>query len=166
MGEAWLPCHYRADRYEVSSLGRVRSSWGCGRILKQRLDTKGYPRLGLGRHCRNFNTHTLILYAFHGPPPSPRHQANHRDGDKENNSEENLEWVTASQNIQHGFDTGLMTPLRGTSNGRCRLSVGQVMEIRGIYDGGNLSHRALGELYGMSTAQIGKIVARKQWTHV
>lgn len=40
-------------------------------------------------------------------------QVNHIDGDKGNNSAENLEWVTASENMKHGVETGLYDELKG-----------------------------------------------------
>lgn len=37
---------------------------------------------------------------------------NHKDGDYLNNCPENLEWVTLSDNIKHGFETGLFATIQ------------------------------------------------------
>ncbi len=47
--------------------------------------------------------HRIVCRAFHGAPPTDRHDVNHIDGVKTNNHASNLEWVTKSENIRHSF---------------------------------------------------------------
>lgn len=56
---------------------------------------------------KKFSVHRLVCLAFHGPAPSEKHQINHKDGVKDNNDPDNLEWVTPGQNQQHAYDFGL-----------------------------------------------------------
>lgn len=53
--------------------------------------------------------HRLVAQAYI-PNPDNLNEVNHKDGNKMNNSVDNLEWVTHAQNIQHASDLGL----RGT----------------------------------------------------
>lgn len=107
--------------YEASSSGRIRrSTGGCstrvGRVLKvsARHRPGGYPQVRLSRgsrdQSRTFCVHQLVALAFYGPLPDGWH-TNHKDGDKENNRVENLEYVTPAENIRHAIDTGLWTHL-------------------------------------------------------
>lgn len=55
--------------------------------------------------------HRLICRAFHGEPPTPKHEVNHIDGNKHNNRISNLQWVTRLENMQHAWEHKLATPL-------------------------------------------------------
>lgn len=108
--------------YQVSNLGNVKSlektsiyktSKGTtikrkvrGKHLKQCIDRYGYSRLCLCKdgHERTLVTHRLVAQAFI-PNPENKQQVNHINGIKTDNRLENLEWVTASENSKHRFDT-------------------------------------------------------------
>lgn len=50
--------------------------------------------------------HRLVAIAFI-PNPLHKPEINHKDGNKLNNSIDNLEWVTSEENKQHGINNGL-----------------------------------------------------------
>lgn len=61
----------------------------------------------LGKGVNRY-VHRLVAEAFHADTHFNGAQVNHIDGDKNNNHYSNLEWVTRSQNIRHGFSLGLL----------------------------------------------------------
>ena len=74
--------------------------------------------------CKNgkrkqYKVHRLIAETFI-PNPENKPQVNHKNGIKDDNRIENLEWVTLSENRQHAYDTGLQVALKGEKNGRAK----------------------------------------------
>ena len=54
--------------------------------------------------------HNLVAEAFIEKPTDKldfKIEPNHKDGDKHNNCDLNLEWMTRQENLQHAIDTGL-----------------------------------------------------------
>lgn len=99
--------------YQVSNLGRVKSVGSYYHkeiILKEQFFKQGYSKTTLYKKGKpkSFKTHRLVALAFiHNPENKP--QINHKDGNKSNNCVDNLEWVSAKENMQHALKTGLRT---------------------------------------------------------
>lgn len=99
-----------SEVYEVSTLGRVRSWLRKGRgnwrmptprILKGRINQGGYRciNIAIDGKYRSRIVHHLVAEAYIGERPDGMH-IDHIDGDKLNNSVDNLEYVTPRQNTQ------------------------------------------------------------------
>ena len=115
MKEEWRPVvgydNRYVGRYEVSSLGSVRSlryrGHDCIKQLPQHRQTfdSRYKFVTLfapdwKRH--SISVHQLVAKAF-VPNPNGYHEVNHIDGDPGNNRADNLEWCSRSQNITHAY---------------------------------------------------------------
>lgn len=88
----------RFTNYEASSQGRIRNKT-TQHILSQWETRFGY--LSVNIQCDVFLIHRLVAMAFLPHPPPEKTQVNHIDMNKKNNCPDNLEWVTASENMHH-----------------------------------------------------------------
>ena len=94
--------------YFAGDCGEIYSTKKSGRILKGKVDRLGYPMVCLRTDGvqKTPKVHRLIALT-HLENPNGLPELNHKDGDKTNNSIDNLEWCTRSENLQHAWDTGL-----------------------------------------------------------
>lgn len=77
-------------------------------IVKPSIKSSGYKHLGLADKngvTKYFMVHRLLALAFI-PNDYNKKQVNHIDGNKLNNSLDNLEWATPSENIIHSHKIG------------------------------------------------------------
>jgi hypothetical protein len=89
--------------YEISSRGRVRNAI-TGLILSL-FKSHGYKRINLYKDNEEYKKRVCRLVAFaFVPNPHNKPYVNHKDGIKENDFAENLEWVTAQENTRHRFN--------------------------------------------------------------
>ncbi len=115
MEEIWKDIHGYEGLYQVSNLGNVRSlhyrakSKGSKiQNLKQQINKGGYLKVTLLKNgkAKNFFVHRLVACEFI-PNPNNKPQINHLDGNKSNNTINNLEWATNSENQTHAILSGL-----------------------------------------------------------
>lgn len=153
--------------YSVSNFGRVMShKYGKGRILNGVPNPDGYPTVNLcdgrgGRRRRH--VHRLVAEAFLGPPPTPQHEVNHKNGDKTDPRDSNLEWVTRSGNqrhrrdvLKHGNDA------HGEKVGTAKLTEVEAREILRRCAAGETYRRVAAD-YGVSFQNVCLIVTGKSW---
>ena len=118
-------------------------------------------RDGKGKNCK---VHRLVAETFiENPKALP--QVNHIDGDKSNNTVENLEWCTNTENIRHAFSTGLNKS--GEKSPYAKLTENEVSEIRKEYVKGDPVYGAkpLSRKYGVTSTTIRHIVNGRKWRY-
>lgn len=146
-------------QYAISKCGKVYSYYN--RNLKSlQKDKDEYLTCSLIREGSSYKSrvrfHRLIATTFI-PNPENKPDVNHIDGNKENNSVENLEWVTKSENNKHALETGLRQPTTGkhysylTNKDKC--------EIVRLSESG-LSNIEIGKRLNISKVTIGRFLAR------
>lgn len=117
--------------YEVSNIGRVRSlHYAKTRILKF-ADARGYKTVNLCKTPidKNMLVHRLVLEAFKPNSNKLFTHVNHIDGNKTNNRLNNLEWVTAKENTEHAYRTGLFDN-KGEKSYSSKLKAEDVIYLR------------------------------------
>lgn len=89
--------------YIISKDGRVISLFN-NKILNPRTNEKGYFRVSLVNENgkKDFYIHRLVAQTFLVNPENKR-TVNHKNGCKEDNTIENLEWMTYSENHKHSY---------------------------------------------------------------
>lgn len=106
-GEVWSK-----DRMCVDSKGRKR--FREGQKINPDIAPNGYYRVTLAKDGKKKQKylHRLLAELFI-PNPLNLPQVNHKDGNKLNCKMENLEWVSAQENVIHAYKHGLINHVRG-----------------------------------------------------
>lgn len=96
--------------YRVLDSGELRElpQHGTSRNLRYRC-----VRPSINGKQKSLYVHRLVAEAFI-PNPHNFPQVNHIDGNPENNNVSNLEWCSASHNIKHAYETGLINHYRNS----------------------------------------------------
>lgn len=158
--------------YQIDKLGNVYSPYQGWHLLKHSVSkgssrgSGGYHRVGLmtsqGRKC--IMVHRLVLETFSPKEDSENLQVNHIDGDKNNNSLDNLEWCTQTQNIQHSIKAGLRNNMPKGEKASCvKLTEKEVLEICELLKECKLSLNEIGKIYGVSKHAIFDIKRKRSW---
>jgi hypothetical protein len=92
----WVPCN--TAKYSTDKHGGYY--WNVGCVWNGKTSVR---------------THVVMCSLFKGPRPGPLYEVNHIDGNRDNNSAANLEWVTKRENILNAKERGAFSnfPLRG-----------------------------------------------------
>lgn len=163
--ESWMPVKGYEGYYMVSDRGRVINAL-TGKELRPGLASNGYLTVCLGyandknsrgRCTKSIPLHRVLAEAWI-PNPYGKEEINHKDGNKLNNSLENLEWATYSENIKHAYRTKLR---KAHSE---KLSDDDVRYIRKVYkpwSTGPNGPVALAKRFNCTRSYIG-LIARGQ----
>lgn len=105
MTDIWKDIDGYKGIYQISSYGKVRSL-KSNKLRKLIEDRDGYLWVALYKNKKQkiFFVHRLVADAFIENNKN-KPQVNHKDENKKNNRYDNLEWVTAKENINYGNRT-------------------------------------------------------------
>ena len=113
MKEVWKNLIYNnkdyGNFYEVSNYGNIRNS-RTKHVAKQTINYNGYSvycgSLGSRSKKKLFRINRAVACTFITNTEN-KPEVNHKDTNKLNNYDSNLEWVTGKENIQHAVENGL-----------------------------------------------------------
>lgn len=148
--------------YEVSNLGRVRSTSYKGiKILKPAKTKNGYLNVVFCIKQKKVHKliHRLVAGAFI-PNPNGLEQVNHKNGNKSDNSVNNLEWCTQEYNNYHAYNNNLLN--RYEDRPEAKLTKQKVLQIPDLIKQGATTDD-LKNLFKVSRRCIDNIFEGKAW---
>lgn len=181
MKEIWKLCPEYEGRYEVSSLGRVRTIERLTpvnrhgktfyktinkRVMRYRKDRYGYSVLCMSSVTKRGQdtVHRLVALTFIKGHFKGA-QVNHKNGVKTDNRACNLEWVTPRENVLHSFRVLGRKGQIGRSNPMAKLTEKEVRLIRKRRDQGIL-YKIIAEEFSISQPAARDICNRRLWKHI
>jgi len=134
----------------------------------------GFRRLAEGKNRDGYRTvqlqlsgksvtrpiHRIVCTTFKGPMGGL--EVRHLDGDKENNSSENLEWGTQKDNADDRERHGKTARGENNRGGGNKLTMAEAKEIKAHLASG-LTHKFIASKYGVSIALVSFIKSGREW---
>ncbi len=148
---------YSIDDYIITKSGQVINKHN-GHIVKPQKNGKGYLRVCIGKKL--MFVHRLVAEKYIDNPEN-KPQVNHKDGNKENNSVENLEFVTNQENRNHAIINGLHK-----YGEKCSYSKLKEKDVIYILNNTNLSNKELSKKFNISPSTICDIKSGRTWKHL
>jgi HNH endonuclease/NUMOD4 motif-containing protein len=161
-------CYFVSTHGNFKSIGREERNTRriCkrnDRILTPKHEGNGYLQIGLMVKYKQtrFLAHRLVAITFLVKPEG-KDFVNHKNGIKDDNRIENLEWCTKSENAKHSFSIGTQCN-KGEMHPGHKLTKIQVEEIRSKYISRLYPSRKLAKEYNISKRNVLDIVNKKIW---
>lgn len=152
------------DFYEVSNHGELRGV-KTGKIRKKNITDVGYycvvVSLGSRESKKMLKIHRAVAETFLRNPENYPF-VNHIDGDKLNNTIDNLEWCTHEQNMKHAKETGLLIHNIGEQNAQAKLYEEDVRYIRNSRRG----TKELAKMFSVNKNTVWEIKTNRAWKAV
>jgi hypothetical protein len=124
------------------------------------------------RLWQNGKTRLLKVYRLKAqafiPNPDNKPQVNHKDGNRMNEDLSNLEWVTASENMKHSFQSGLCRGFykKGLENQNRKINVEDILLLRRWYQSGFFDSSKLSKVFGCNSSYLAKIARGSEAKYV
>ena len=147
-------------RYEASETGEIRHSLNKN-IRKARKNKFGYLQLNFSKNDGTGKSDTILVHRLVAmtfiPNPNNLPEVNHKDGNKQNNCVDNLEWCGYSENGKHAYKIGLQQAQKGENHVKAKLTLNQVKQIKQFYKEG-ISQQKIADLFNVSQITISRII--------
>lgn len=152
--------------YQASNMGRIRNK--KTKRIKALIFDGHYYKFGYDYSINKvrkrgwYRVHKAVAETFIENPEN-KPTVNHIDGDKSNNSVQNLEWATHKEQSVHA--TNVLKKNCGESNYNAQYTNDQVLEMRNLYESG-CDLDLLKEMFGGRKSNIRRIVKYERWKNI
>lgn len=128
------------NMYTVSDNGKI---YYKGEEVEYKIQPNGYcsVKIKLNIGTRYFLVHKIVAHYFiNNDSPDIKTQVNHKDGNKQNNTVNNLEWVSNTENQRHRIDIlkkdckGSNNPMYGKSGSKSPVYKGVILQYDKQYN--------------------------------
>lgn len=156
--------HPYCDHLLVSNHGTLKNSV-TGRIYNSHKNRNGYDCINVkysnGKRMSTF-VHRLVCDTFLGYFNNSDYifEVNHIDGNKNNNTLYNLEWLTRKENLQHARDNKLFKSLKGEMSGNCKFTRQDCLDMIELYNS-RVGILEIARLYSANRNTVSNIVRGK-----
>jgi hypothetical protein len=150
---------------KVSNTGKVYS-YKAKKELYQRRNSDGYLCIRIKQidhTCKEYKIHRLVGMAFI-PNPDNKPEINHKDGSRDKNYADNLEWSTHAENVKYKYTIGNDSNV-GTKNPNAKLNEDDVREIRRLYNEGMSAYK-IAKQYKRGWQTINHVIKGSTWSNV
>lgn len=178
MVEVWKDIEGYEGIYQVSNLGKIKSLYrkvfysdGRTYTYKEKVlnwnimkkVNRCYVHLYKNSERKAMLVHRVVALAFI-PNPNNLPEINHINGITTDNFVSNLEWITHSENMKHGFRTGLINNT-GVLHGNNIYNEDQIRRVK-KYLLESKGQAEIERLTGVGRATVYEIKKGRQWTHI
>lgn len=149
--------------YEINELGQIRNKIKSN-LLTPFKTTNGYLRVRISNKGV-YQLHYLIALHFINNPNNYK-EINHINGNKLDNSINNLEWSTRSLNMIHSYQNNLSKNTfnnKGEKHYNAKLKKDDIIKIKKMLNN-NIIQKEIAKLFNVSTQTINNIKNNKNWS--
>ena len=153
-------------RYLINTDGQIYSEIRK-KFLKPFKNPNGYMLVDINHYGFSYTRqlHRLVALTFI-PNPDRLPTVNHKDGNKENNAVDNLEWMSLGDNVRHAWSTGLAKPRYGTDNPANVYTEEQIHMVCQLIEIGEYSNKRIADEVGVNLSLIRDIKYRGKWKKI
>ena len=149
---------YSLKRYEP--IKKVYYDLKNPRKLKKEV-IRGYERVQLSSngHVKHYQVHRLVGMLFI-ENPLKKEQINHKNGIRNDNRVENLEWVSPSENVIHSYEILGRKVKKGDERWNTKIKTKELNQIKILLEQG-VSQRGIAKKFGVCQGCIQRIIKER-----
>lgn len=173
MKEIWKDIENYKGIYQCSNFGHIRSldrnikrkngiyQHIKGQTIKPQKNINGYLQVGLNKNSKRqmLYVHILVAKTFVNNPNKYK-TVNHKDGNKQNNNADNLEWMSYSDNNKHSYK--YLHRKKSLTGAKCKS-----VYFIDILNGTTVLYKSINETsrnVGLSPTQINRYInSKNKW---